>query len=161
MTSTWLTWLGLALLAGFATTAAPDPGLRPRPAEVDMDADSLLPARELGKGAYGGPAAPLERVIASPSELEAAWPAAPSLEIDFDREMLVLVALDERRTGGYSVEIKAVSLNEDRLVVEYVERRPDLRCPTLQVITTPYHAVAVPRAEATPRFDRAIEILGC
>lgn len=161
MTSIPSIGLGLALLGGLATTDIGHTGRMPELGTTEMDADSLLPVRELARGQYGGPATRVESVMTSRRELEAVWPSAPSFELDFGQEMMVLVALGERRTGGYSLEIKTVRSSEDRLVVEYIERHPDPRCPTPQVLTTPYHAVAVPRSEARPRFERTVDRIGC
>lgn len=123
--------------------------------------DSTLPIRELAAGLYGGPAQPIEAVITSTDELAAAWPGSDVPAVDFAREQVVFVALGERRTGGYSVEVTSVTISGDTLVVRYVERRPGPGCLTTQALTTPYHAVAVPRVHATPRFERETVSVPC
>jgi len=123
--------------------------------------DSILPIRQLAAGLYGGPPAPVEAVITSAQELTSLWPGSDVPAVDFAREMVVFVALGERRTGGYSVEVTSATVSGDTLVVRYVERQPGPGCLTTQALTTPFHAVAIPHVQATPRFQRELVRVPC
>ena len=121
-----------------------------------------LSVRELAKGDQGGPAEPQERLVTSAAGLDAVWPGgAPPPSVDFDRERVIVVALGERRTAGYGVEVTAVEETGDTLRVRYVERRPGLGCVAAQVITTPYQVVAVEGRAMAARFERQVETRSC
>lgn len=113
-----------------------------------------IEVRELAAGLHGGPSEPTEAVISNPERLTAVWPAAAERPaIDFSREAVILVALGQRPTGGYEVEITTVQARGDTAVVLYVERRPGPRCMTTQALTSPYHIVAIAPPPGSVRFE--------
>ena len=68
--------------------------------------------------------------------------------------MVVGVFLGSRPTAGYSVEIVRTTEQPDGLVVEYREGSPARDMMTAQVITTPYHLVAVPKRTGEVKFEK-------
>ena len=75
---------------------------------------------------------------------------------DFTREMVVGVFLGSRPTAGYGVEIVRAREEAGALVVQYREGSPSRDAMTAQVITMPYHLVAVPRDEGEVRFEKVV-----
>jgi hypothetical protein len=69
--------------------------------------------------------------------------------VDFTREVVAAVFLGTRPTAGFSIEIVRVRQEPLALVVEYRETRPAPDSVAAQVLTSPYHIVAVPRGSAT------------
>jgi hypothetical protein len=65
--------------------------------------------------------------------------------VDFDKEMVVAVFLGTRPTAGFSVEIVGAREEGTTLIVSYRESRPQPGTITAQVLTSPYHIVAVPK----------------
>jgi hypothetical protein len=96
--------------------------------------------------------------VRSESEWAAFWrqhaPNRPEPAVDFQREMIVGIFLGTRPTGGHSVEITGTRTDQDALVVQYREQRPDKGAITTQMITSPYHLVAVPVRTGTVRFEK-------
>ena len=78
----------------------------------------------------------------------------PQPAIDFSREMVVGIFLGSRPTGGHSVEIVGIRDDQGALVVQYRETRPDRNVVTTQVVTSPYHLVAIPTRPGTVRFEK-------
>jgi len=78
----------------------------------------------------------------------------PPPAVDFSNEMVVGVFLGSRPTAGYTVEIIGTQAEPDALVVRYRVGSPDRDMMTAQVITTPYHLVAVPRRAGEVRFEK-------
>jgi hypothetical protein len=68
--------------------------------------------------------------------------------------MVIGVFLGSRNTAGYSVEIIAAQPGADALVVRYRQREPARDAITAQIITMPYHIVAVPRTSGEVKFER-------
>ena len=76
-------------------------------------------------------------------------PDRPMPAVDFARETVVAVFMGSRNTAGYSVTIQSVTEGGGALVVKYRETRPAPGGVTAQVLTFPYHIVAVPKASGT------------
>jgi hypothetical protein len=74
-------------------------------------------------------------------------------KVDFAREMVVGVFMGSRPTAGFSVEIVRAREEGQALVVEYRETRAASNAVTAQVLTSPYHIVAVPRHRDV-KFER-------
>lgn len=98
--------------------------------------------------------APGLHVARSENEWQALWrelsasqvppPAAPV--IDFARRTVLCVALGERRSGGYAVEIRAVERRGDAFVVRARETRPTPGSMQIALLTAP---VALATIDAT------------
>lgn len=69
--------------------------------------------------------------------------------VDFTREVVAAVFLGTRPTAGFSIEIVRVRQEGVALVVEYKETRPAPDSVAAQVLTSPYHIVAVPTGSTT------------
>jgi hypothetical protein len=76
--------------------------------------------------------------------------------VDFGKEMVAGVFLGSRPTAGFSVEIVDVREQGSTLTVQYRENRPSPGTLTAQVLTMPYHIVAVPKpmAGGDVRFEK-------
>jgi len=81
-------------------------------------------------------------------------PDRPQPPVNFTREMVVGVFLGSRATAGFALEVVGVEVAAGELVVRYRERRPGRDVITAQVITSPYHLVAVARHAGEVRFQR-------
>ena len=69
-------------------------------------------------------------------------------EIDFDQHDLVIVALGEQPTGGYSVNIESIQLQGGELAVTGKATAPGPDDVTTQALTYPYSAVLIPNTAA-------------
>ena len=75
--------------------------------------------------------------------------------VDFTREVVVAVFMGTRPTAGFTIEITRVRVEGPALVVTYKETRPAPDGVTAQVLTSPFHIVAVPRGTTTDvKFER-------
>ena len=70
----------------------------------------------------------------------------PPPEVDFKKEMVLAVFIGEKRTGGYSVEIKSAVEENGKLVVTVSETAPKPDAIVTQALTSPFHLVAVKRS---------------
>jgi hypothetical protein len=131
------------------------------PVLVLVAAIALLQAapqpRTIAKGPMSGIAEPRQATARSAAELTALWRAHGASDqvpiVDFSREMVVGVFLGTRRTAGYGVEIVRAVGNAGVLTVAYVETAPSKGALTAQVLTSPYHLVALPRHDGEIRFQ--------
>jgi hypothetical protein len=122
-------------------------------------ADAIV-VRNLAKGAFSGITEPTQQVIHTLAAWEQVWtrhwvnrsPAAPVPEVNFDTEMVIVATMGRQRTGGYVIDIVRVAAEGGKLKVFIQRRSPPPGSMTIQVLTTPFHMVAVPRSALTPEF---------
>ena len=117
-----------------------------------------VPIRTVDKGTQSGVDAARTVVARTPEEWTAVWrahaPEKPAPAVDFTREMIVGVFLGTRPTAGYGVEIAGAREDAGGLVVQYREGSPPRDAMTAQVLTMPYHLVAVPKREGEVKFEK-------
>lgn len=78
-------------------------------------------------------------------------PALPPV-VDFEREMVVLVALGNRPTGGYWIEVVDMELKGKTLKVLVGERTPSPGVIQVQHVTQPFQFVALPSVTGRVEF---------
>jgi hypothetical protein len=74
--------------------------------------------------------------------------------VDFSKEMVVGVFMGSRPTAGYNVSIVSTFAKDGNVLVRYQESTPRPGAMTAQVLTFPYHLVAIPTATANPKFEK-------
>ncbi len=80
--------------------------------------------------------------------------ARPS--VDFNKEMVIAVFMGSRPSAAFSVDITGVREQAGMLVVSYKETRPAPGSVAAQILTSPFHIVAVPKVGATAvTFEKA------
>ena len=78
-------------------------------------------------------------------------PAPPA--VDFTRQMLVIVAMGQQRSSGFSVRIETATRDRREIVVHVTIRRPGDTCVTLPTITGPVAVATLPRSDLPVRFE--------
>ena len=83
-------------------------------------------------------------------------PDRPLPAVDFAKESVVAIFLGSRPTAGYNVSIVSTTEGGGALIVKYRDERPKPGAVTAQILTFPYHIVAIPKVTATNvKFERA------
>jgi PrcB C-terminal len=97
-----------------------------------------------------------QAIARTAAEWQALWRAhAPNGKlpvVDFTTKMVVGVFLGTKPSDGYEVEIVNVKTDGDALVVEFVQRQPKRGMMAAQILTQPFHLIAVPRHADPVRF---------
>ncbi len=109
--------------------------------------------RTLDKGGDSQIDAPRQATAKTPAEWEALWRLhggeRERPKVDFSKELVAGVFLGSRPTAGFGVEIVGVREDGGALVVQYRETRPAPGAVVAQVLTMPYHIVAIARRAGT------------
>jgi hypothetical protein len=117
----------------------------------------VSPLRVLEKGDQSNVDEPRQVAVRTAAEWKTLWrqhsPDRDQPRVDFGRDMVVGVFLGSRTTAGFSVEIVTALVEQGILVVRFRETRPQSDRIVAQVITSPYHLVAVPRHSGDVRFE--------
>lgn len=132
-------------------------------------ATPITEAATLAQLHYSGFIQAARQVIANQQDWEAAWaqlyathtpkPALPA--VDFGSERVILAALGNRNTGGYSIHIDAIETTEDGSTVFITTVEPGSSCGTTQALTQPVHAVRVPTPPGPVRFEQRAATRNC
>ena len=107
------------------------------------------PLRSIDKGFDSQMDEARQAAVRSAGEWEKLWRqhagerARPA--VNFGKEIVVAVFLGSRPTAGFSIEIVAAREDGASLIVQYRETRPPSGGIVAQVLTSPYHIVAVPK----------------
>ena len=117
-----------------------------------------------------GITAPRRETIRDEAAWRAAWaeiwartgPTPPPLPtIDFTRDMIVLAALGQRNSGGYSITVDSASRATSGIVVWVTKLTPG-NCGTLAALTQPVDVVSMPKVAGTAEFrEREAVRPGC
>ena len=112
---------------------------------------------EVARGAASQLDQPKTVVVRTIEDWRALWKAHTGSEapvVDFSKFIVVGVFLGSRSTAGYGVQITAVKKTAAGAVVEYIEHVPDPGGMRAQVMTAPYHLVAIPNTIQAVEFSQ-------
>ena len=97
-------------------------------------------------------------VVRSDEEWAKLWrahaPEKPRPPVDFSRDMVVGVFLGSRSTAGYNISIVSTFAKDGHVLVRYQESMPRPGTMTAQILTFPYHLVAVPKRAGEVNFEK-------
>jgi protease stability complex PrcB-like protein len=115
--------------------------------------------RTVAKGDQSNIESPLQIVVRSEAEWADLWRRhAGGRErppVDFAREMVVGVFMGSRPNAGFSTTIVSSLAVKGVLVVRYRETVPARDAVTAQILTFPYHLVAIAKTDVTEsKFER-------
>lgn len=157
-------WSRFAALAPLVLVLACGNGTDSLPPGVDPGTELTITRLASSAGPFGffsGLREPTRRVVRTSDAWAELWaaisqpvhPAPPAPVIDFDKEMVIVVAMGEQRSGGYQVTIERVSEAADGGIdVVVLTQRPGAGCVTTAVLTQPLDIVRVPRRDGAVRF---------
>jgi hypothetical protein len=86
-------------------------------------------------------------------------PARPT--VDFEREVVVGVAMGRRATGGYSIHIDSARTAATGVEIFVRSVSPGRRCGTTAALTEPAAAAAIPRTSLSPRIIEMADTVRC
>lgn len=124
---------------------------------VVLAIQGVSPLRVLDKGDQSNVDDAKQVAARTTAEWNTLWrqhsPDRDQPRVDFGRDMVLGVFLGSRTTAGFSVEIVSTLVEQGILVVRFRETRPQSDRIVAQVITSPYHLVAVPRHSGDVKFE--------
>ena len=73
--------------------------------------------------------------------------------LDPAREMAVFIAIGQRPTGGYKVQVLSATEKGNKLVVKYTDGKPSSDTYTTQAITNPWVIAVIPKTSLAVTFE--------
>ena len=115
--------------------------------------------RTVDKGDFSNVDEAKQIVVRTDAEWRALWRRhagdRPMPPVDFAKETVVGVFMGSRPTAGYDVAITKTLEKDGTLWVFYRERTPARGLMLAQVLTFPFHLVAVPKTAGEVKFEKS------
>jgi hypothetical protein len=136
------------------------------PAERKMALDAMmlegLATRTIEKGDQSNIDDARQVLVRTDAEWTALWqrhaPNRPRPTIDFGKEMVVGLFMGSRPNAGFSTAVVSATEGNDVLIVRYSETVPAPGRVAAQVLTFPYHLVAIPKATVKDvKFEKVLK----
>ena len=136
---------------------------QPSGARTAMLIDMILEApntRTIEKGDQSNVEDATQVLVRTDAEWTALWnrhsPDRPKPKMDFSKEMVVGVFMGSRPNAGFSTTVVSTTAGNGALIVRYTEKMPAARAVSAQILTFPFHLVAIPKADVKDvKFEKA------
>jgi hypothetical protein len=125
------------------------------PAERRMGLDAMIletpGTRTIAKGDQSNVDDARQVLVRTEAEWTKLWqqhaPDHPKPAVDFSKEMVVAVFMGSRPNAGFSTTITSATAANGALVVRYNETTPRAGAVSAQILTFPFHIVAIAKAD--------------
>jgi hypothetical protein len=134
------------------------------PAERQMSRNAMIleapSTRTIEKGDQSNIDDARRVLVRTDAEWTTLWrqhhPDKPRPAVDFSKEMVVGVFMGSRPNAGFSTAIVSATAANGALIVRYSEKVPAPGGISAQVLTFPFHLVAIPKADVKDvKFEKA------
>lgn len=137
--------------------------------ETGTDNMEIINTSVIAESNNGGFVEKMNRIITNIDDLDKAWGKAfvnyerkkPIPVIDFEKQVVLLVAMGEKSNGGYSIKVGSVTNNTKNTVVTVLETIPGESCPTPSVMSYPYQLVLMPKQDSEVIFKTIEKVYDC
>ncbi|HEY0776495.1 MAG TPA: protease complex subunit PrcB family protein [Gemmatirosa sp.] len=156
-------------VAGCGGTTDPSGATTPPFSEGQAVTVTPLGSNGLPLTSYSGLATAQRTVIRDAPAWRAAWasiwarttpiPAVPT--VNFTRQMVVVAALGQRNSGGYTIHIDSASTDASGAVVWVRTVSPGASCATTASVTQPVDAALMPLVSGTVVFREQAKVASC
>ena len=122
-----------------------------RPATITMTKPATNAPRTIEKGDQSNVDDAKQVLVRTEAEWTRLWqqhnPERPKPAVDFSKEMVVGVFMGSRSNAGFSTAVISATAANGALIVRYRETMPGASSVSAQILTFPYHLVAIPKAD--------------
>jgi hypothetical protein len=126
---------------------------------------TAVEVRRLGKWTRTGIAEARRLVIRDANAWAELWSelgVGERPEVDFTRDLVIVVAAGQRPTGGHEIAVDQVTQSGPALTVSVLETKPGPNCMTTAALTQPVDIVVVPAVNAKSwSFVEQKDVRGC
>jgi PrcB C-terminal len=128
--------------------------------EEEEEREVIVNYEIIEQGTYSGKKDSMAQLITNQKDWESLWkehvsvlvPQPPVPEIDFETHVLAVIFAGEKKSGGYAVVIKDVSVEADDVIVKYRLTEPQPNSFNIQVITQPFAVLKIEKPKGTVRL---------
>ena len=88
-------------------------------------------------------------------------PTPPAPEVNFGTQMIVVAALGERTSGGYTIRVDSAKTMTDGVTIWISTIDPGAECARTAVLTQPVDLASLPRIDGAVRFVDVHTVAHC
>lgn len=134
-----------------------------------IETNQNIPFNTVVKNTNGGFQELTQEFYNNQTAFEKAWKLAwsnfsdptPVPIVDFNKDVVVLVALGKRHNGGYQLKINSVREEPNQIIVDYIEITPNPKCTYAQSIVFPYEFIAFTKTSKKVVFKSSSKVGEC
>lgn len=82
-------------------------------------------------------------------------------EVDFNKNTIILVALGEKTSGGYTIKTTNTTVTNNSTIVNVISTSPGKGCMTTEAITYPYQIVQIDKFDNPIKFNITEKVIDC
>ena len=147
----------IALIVTLVTVLVQAPPTHRRPDLMMLEAPTV---RTIEKGDQSNIDDAKQVLVRTEAEWTKLWQQhnadRPRPAVDFSKEMVVGVFMGSRPNAGFSTAVISATAGNGTLIVRYKETKPGPSSVSAQILTFPYHLVAIPKADVKDvKFEKA------
>jgi hypothetical protein len=139
----------IAIVVALAVMVAQSPA--ERKARLDGMMLEAPTTRTIEKGDQSNVDEAKQVLVRTDAEWTRLWqqhnPDRPRPKVDFSKDMVVAVFMGSRPNAGFSTTITSAMAANGALVVRYTETTPGAGRVSAQILTFPYHIVAIAKSD--------------
>ena len=146
--------LAILMLALFFIACKKDDNTNKISEQTENNNNNEITLTTLSEGDYSGLSGEsFNLIIQTQQELDSIWtiiyantlPSTDSPEVDFDKELVLIAFMGTFPTGGYSIKITEVKLEDGVYNYNILTSSPDTNSVVTNAFTAPYHLVRFSR----------------
>ncbi|MEX0720863.1 MAG: protease complex subunit PrcB family protein [Balneolaceae bacterium] len=111
----------------------------------------------------------VQKLITSPTEFKSEWekifesrqPTPELPNVDFENRRVVLLLMEGKPNGGYSIDDVQLKENADLRTISYTEFGPGNNCFTTQALTRPFYFASIPKSDKEIEFKKQVDVVDC
>tara|TARA_B100000809_G_scaffold266057_1_gene327129 strand:+ start:10005 stop:10514 length:510 start_codon:yes stop_codon:yes gene_type:complete len=108
-------------------------------------------------------------IITTQEEMDLNWskmfgkyPRKPPIPmVDFETKQLLLVAMGEQATGGYTIKVSSIEKTTKGILVTIEDAKPGKACNNTSALIYPFQLIEMPKTEKEITFARVSKINAC
>jgi hypothetical protein len=85
----------------------------------------------------------------------------PIPTIDFEKNMLIAVALGERNAGSYSIQVKSILETKTNITIVVEENKPGASCTTASVMVYPFQLIEITQQNKPITYAKTLKVNDC
>ena len=134
-----------------------------------VETNQSITFNTVDKNTNGGFQELTQEIYTNQAAFEKAWKLAWSIFsdptpipiVDFNKDIVVLVALGMRNNGGSQLNINSVREETNQIIVDYTETTPNPKCSYSQAIIFPYEFISFAKTNKKVGFKASTQVGSC
>jgi hypothetical protein len=151
-------------LVGFVPNDLENPGGDGLDTTDEEVVEANIDIKTLSQGVYSGYNESGGLIIDNENNFKTLWAqttGGQAPDVDFDSKVVLAAFAGDKPTGGYSIQISEVVLDDEKITANITLITPGRNCAVASSITNPYHIISIDKQEMPIEFVSYDEVEDC